>query len=132
MSVRTEPRLTRDADLAVPVNDAHEAEALVRALQGRGWQVVAAVEQEAVRRLATVRLAAAGEDARGAVVDLLFASSGIEPEIVAAAEAVDVVPGLRFTSWPVPRTKDVSERPLSPDSPPRAAPRPGSGASRPA
>jgi hypothetical protein len=30
----------------------------------------------------------------GGVVDLLFASSGIEPEIAAAADALDVVPGL--------------------------------------
>lgn len=28
------------------------------------------------------------------VVDLLFASSGIEPEIVAAAEPLEVLPGL--------------------------------------
>lgn len=93
VSVRTEPRLTRDADLAVRVADDRDAETLVRALQGRGWRVVAAVEQDAAGRLATVRLAGAGEDARGAVVDLLFASSGIEPEVVAAADAVEVVPG---------------------------------------
>ncbi len=92
MSVRTEPRLTRDADLAVLVDGDRDAEALVRHLQGRGWQVVAAVEQDVAGRLATVRLARAGEDARGAVVDLLFASSGIEPEIVAAADAIEAVP----------------------------------------
>jgi hypothetical protein len=79
VSARTEPRLTRDADLAVRVTDDRDAEALVRALQGRGWRVVAAVEQDAAGRLATVRLAVAGEDVHGAVVDLLFASSGIEP-----------------------------------------------------
>jgi len=48
----------------------------------------------AAGRLATVRLALAGEDVRGAVVDLLFASSGIEPEIVAAAEPLEVFPGV--------------------------------------
>jgi hypothetical protein len=85
--------LTRDADLAVLVADDHDAETLVRELQRRGWRVVAAIEQDAARRLATVRLAVAGEDVRGAVVDLLFASSGIEPEIVAAAEPVEVVTG---------------------------------------
>lgn len=91
--MRTEPRLTRDADLAVLVTDDHDAETLVRELQRCGWQVVAAIEQEAARRLATVRLAPAGEDVRGAVVDLLFASSGIEPEIVAAAEPIEAVTG---------------------------------------
>src|SRR5262249_41798736 len=54
----------------------------------------------AAGRLATVRLALAAQDVRGAVVDLLFASSGIEPEVVLAAEAIEVVPGL---SVPVAR-----------------------------
>lgn len=93
VSARTAPRLTRDADLAVRVTDDRDAEALVRALQARGWRVVAAVEQDAAGRLATVRLAVAGEDVRGAVVDLLFASSGIEPEVVAAADSIEIVPG---------------------------------------
>ena len=93
MSARTEPRFTRDADLAVLVAGDRDAEALVRDLEGRGWRVVAAIEQDAAERLATVRLALAGEDVRGAVVDLLFASSGIEPEIVAAADPIEAVPG---------------------------------------
>lgn len=100
MSVRTEPRLTRDADLAVVVTDDRDAEALVRDLQGGGWRVVTAIEQEATGRLATVRLALAGDEVAGAVVDLLFASSGIEPEIVAAADTIAAVPGF---SVPVAR-----------------------------
>jgi hypothetical protein len=93
VSARTEPRLTRDADLVVVVDDDRDAEMLVRALQDRAWRVVAAIEQEAARRLATTRLLRAGEEPRGAVIDLLFASSGIEPEVVAAADVIDVVPG---------------------------------------
>lgn len=93
MSARTEPRLTRDADLAVLVSDDRDAEALVRELQGHGWRVVSAIEQDAAGRLATVRLAFANADIRGAVVDLLFASSGIEPELVAAADAIEAIPG---------------------------------------
>ena len=77
------------------MDDDPDAEALVRQLQGRGWQVVAAVEQEATRRLATVRLAASDRDISAAVVDLLFASSGIEPEIVHGADSIDVVPSFR-------------------------------------
>ena len=88
VSARTEP-----ADLAVLVADDRDAEALVRDLQARGWRVVAAVEQNVAGRLATVRLALAGADVRGAVVDLLFASSGIEPEVVAAADRIEAVPG---------------------------------------
>jgi hypothetical protein len=94
VSVRTEPRLTRDADLVVLVTDDRDAEELVRAVQARSWRVVAAIEQEAAGRLATVRIAPAAPGGLGTVVDLLFASSGIEPEIVAAAEAVETVPGL--------------------------------------
>jgi hypothetical protein len=41
VSVRSEPRLTRDADLAVSVADDRDAEALVRDLQARGWRVAA-------------------------------------------------------------------------------------------
>jgi hypothetical protein len=94
VSARTEPRLTRDADLAVLVADDRDAEALVLALQARGWRVVAAIEQDVARRLATVRLSAVGEGPFGTVIDLLFASSGIEPEIVAAADPIEAVPGL--------------------------------------
>lgn len=101
MSVRAEPRLTRDADLAVLVTDDRDAEALVSSLQGRRWRVVTAIEQDAAGRLATVRLAAAGAEVSGAVVDLLFASSGIEPEIVAGADLIEAVPGFVV---PVART----------------------------
>lgn len=86
VSVRAEPRFTRDVDLVVAVSTDREAEAIVRALLGRGYRVLAQVEQEAVRRLATVRLQPPGPDRIGLVVDLLFASSGIEIEIVARAE----------------------------------------------
>ena len=44
-------------------------------------------------RLATVRLLPPGEPEEGVVLDLLFASSGIEPEIVEAAEALEILPG---------------------------------------
>jgi predicted nucleotidyltransferase len=94
VSARAEPRLTRDIDLAVSVASDVEAEALVLALRARGYVVRASVEQEAVGRLATVRLGAGGDDR--VVVDLLFASSGIEPEVVAAAEQLEVVPGVHM------------------------------------
>ncbi len=96
VAVRAEPRFTRDADLAVSVADDPEAERLVADLRGRGYRVLAAVEQEATRRLATTRLSPPGEPEHGVVVDLLFASSGIEPEVAAAAEVVEALPGLRL------------------------------------
>lgn len=92
VSTRAEPRLTRDADLAVSVADDEDAEALIRSLLAFGYQLVALVEQEATGRLATVRLAPA--DGGPVVTDLLFASSGIEAEIVAGAELLVIVAGL--------------------------------------
>jgi hypothetical protein len=53
VSARTEPRFTRDADLAVAVANDDDAEALVRHLGLRGYRVSASVEQKAVGRLAT-------------------------------------------------------------------------------
>jgi hypothetical protein len=92
VSARTEPRFTRDLDLAVAVIGDAEAEALVRFLKSRSYGIDALVEQEAVNRLATVRLTPPGVPSL--VVDLLFASSGIEPEIVAASEPIEVIEGL--------------------------------------
>lgn len=93
VSVRTEPRFTRDADFAVAVERDAEAEALIQRLRASGYEITALVEQEAVGRLATVRLALRGE-AEGPVMDLLFASSGIEGEVVAGANPIELLPGL--------------------------------------
>lgn len=93
VSIRTEPRFTKDADLAVAVATDDDAERLIRHLRGVGYEVHALVEHEAAHRLATVRLSRTG-GAQAPVVDLLFASSGIEAEIVAAAEPLEVLPGL--------------------------------------
>ena len=84
VSARTEPRFTRDADIAVSVGSDTEAEDLVRRFGQAGYGIKAVVEQEAQDRLATARLLPPGEPEEGLVLDLLFASSGIEPELVAA------------------------------------------------
>jgi hypothetical protein len=65
----------------------------VRSLRARGYTVGALVEQDAVGRLATVRLTRSLEPA-APVIDLLFASSGIEPEVVAGADALELLPEL--------------------------------------
>ena len=100
VSVRTEPRFTRDLDLAVGVADDRAAEALIQRLHAAGFRVLATVEQAATQRLATARLAPRGEQAQGLLLDLLFASSGIEPEVCAEAEILPVFPQL---SVPVAR-----------------------------
>ena len=94
VSVRTEPRFTRDVDVAVLVDDDPAAERLVRSLINVGYRLDAIVEQDSVGRLATARMISPGADRLGAVVDVLFATAGIESEIVAAAEVLEVLPGL--------------------------------------
>jgi predicted nucleotidyltransferase len=94
VSARTEPRFTRDADIAVIVDSDEQAEELVYSLKAAGYSIDTLVEQEAVSRLATVRLSPAGADLSGIVVDLLFASSGIEREVVENAERLRVLEGI--------------------------------------
>ncbi|MBK6855449.1 MAG: nucleotidyl transferase AbiEii/AbiGii toxin family protein [Microthrixaceae bacterium] len=90
VSARTEPRFTRDVDLAVVVESDDAAQALVCSLLALGFTINAVVENDATDRMATVRMTA--DD--GWHIDLLFASSGIEAEIVAGATDLEVVAGL--------------------------------------
>jgi hypothetical protein len=86
ISVRAEVRFTRDVDLAVCVDDDADAKSLVYQLGAAGYAPIASVEHETCQRLATVRLLAPQK----VKVDLLFASSGIEDEVVAGATPVDM------------------------------------------
>lgn len=94
VSARTEPRLTRDADLAVAVSSDREAEALLASLRLVGYRVSTVVEHEPTGRLATARLVHV--DAPELVTDLLFASCGIEPEVVAGADTLAILAGLEL------------------------------------
>jgi predicted nucleotidyltransferase len=94
VSVRAEPRFTRDVDLAVAVESDEEAEGLVGDLRETGYKILETVEQQETGRFATARLLPPGGDPGGVIVDLLFASSGIEPEVVASAERLEVLPDL--------------------------------------
>lgn len=90
VSVHCDPRFTLDVDLAVAVGGDSDTEELTRSLTTLGFRPSMLVEQKATGRLAMVRLA----DVAGVDVDILVASSGIETEIVTAAEPLEVVPGL--------------------------------------
>jgi hypothetical protein len=97
VSVRVRPRTTEDLDIAIAVRSDREAEQVAVAFRNLGYSFRPeqhALEQTEVGRLATVRFLSPGEEERGVVVDLLFASSGIEPEIVAAAQLEEILPGL--------------------------------------
>lgn len=92
IAARGGARTTRDVDVAVVVENDHQAESLVRDLAARGYSVEQPIEQEATGRLATVRLVSAVDNS--VIVDLLFASSGLEPDIAEMAELLEVLPGL--------------------------------------
>ncbi len=91
ISVRSAPRFTKDLDFAVAVTNDSEAENVVHRLGGRGYRPVEVLEQEYVERLSGVRLEHSGSDV---IIDLLFASSGIENEVVAGATRLEVLPQL--------------------------------------
>jgi predicted nucleotidyltransferase len=92
VSARSEPRFTNDVDMAVMVDDDRAAEELVRSLVTDGYALFSSVEHDN-GRLATARMAREF-DGVDVVVDLLFASSGIEAEVAQAAELLEIAPGL--------------------------------------
>jgi predicted nucleotidyltransferase len=94
VSARTEFRFTKDVDFALAVADDREAERIVSALLSAGYQMLSLLEQTATGRFATARMIVPGTTAQGVVLDLLFASCGIEPELVAASDLVEVFPKL--------------------------------------
>jgi hypothetical protein len=91
VSVWADPRFTHDIDIAVAVANDAEAESIIHALIGRGWQIGDVVEQTYTERMATVRLTV---EAGGGpqMVDVLFATSSIEPELAADAAMLEVLP----------------------------------------
>jgi hypothetical protein len=94
VSARAEPRTTRDVDAAVGVRSDAEAESVVYSLQARGYVTRAVLEHQSTGRLATVRFEPADGRSPAVLIDVLFASSGIEPEVAAGAERLAVLRGL--------------------------------------
>ena len=91
VSARVEPRMTRDVDIVIAATDDRAAEGVVHQLIALGYVVDAVLEQSAPGRLATTRLLPPLLPDSGVVVDLLFASSGIEREVVDAAEPLQIL-----------------------------------------
>lgn len=94
VSARAEPRSTRDVDVVVVVEDDDQAETVTSLLTARGYRIQSVLEHQDVGRMATVRFVARGESPGGVLVDLFFASSGVEGEIVDAAEDLELWPGM--------------------------------------
>jgi predicted nucleotidyltransferase len=103
VSARAEPRTTRDIDVAIAVAGDREAEEVIRRLRDRGYLDEVVMEHRDRDRLSTVRLTRRGDES-GIFFDLLFASSGIEPEVVERADLLEILPGLYA---PVATTADL-------------------------
>lgn len=93
VSARTEPRTTRDVDVAVAVKGDPEAEELVTRLRNLGYALDVVLEHKDRDRLLAARLKMPGRY-RSARADVMFASTGIETEIAEAAEVHEIFPGV--------------------------------------
>jgi len=100
VSIRAEVRFTRDVDIAVVVKDDTDAEGLIFELKQTGYVPIVTVEHELRARLSTVRLLSTV----GIKVDLLFATCGIESEVVERATSVEIKDALRM---PVASTEEL-------------------------
>lgn len=95
VSVRAEPRATRDVDVAILVGDDEQAESVASSFIARGYRIQTVLEHKMTGRMATIRFLAPGESPQGVLVDLFFASSGLESEIVLQAEELELWSGTR-------------------------------------
>src|ERR1039457_2204730 len=91
-ATRAVPRFTQDVDFAVSVADDAEAEDIVHRMSVRGYAVGMMLEQDYVHRLATIRLIRPVPGKSQVFVDLLFGSSGIEDQVVAYTDRLEVWP----------------------------------------
>ena len=95
-----------------------EAEKMIFELTQLGWVIARGpLEQEATGRMAGIRLAAPPHLDASAAVDLLFASSGIENEVVGMAQRLEVVKGMG--TLPVARTGHLIALKVLAESPER-------------
>jgi hypothetical protein len=90
VQARAYNRTTLDIDAAVVAADDEAADTLKRRLIGLGYRVLAGLENTDVSRLGTLRLISPVRSDVELVVDLLFASAGIEAEVVKGAGEVQV------------------------------------------
>jgi predicted nucleotidyltransferase len=97
VSFRAAPRTTKDLDVAIAVSSDRDVDAVVRSFHFRGYRdqpSKAVLWHKDQDRIATIRLLAPGEAPSRIEVDLFFGSSGVEQEVVAAAESLAILPGV--------------------------------------
>ncbi len=119
VSFRTLERFTKDIDLAVAVESDLRAEEIVREMRLYGYQVHSLLEQTKHGRITTVRLTKA--TAQGVLIDLLFASSGIESEVAADSEPIEIFPSLFIRTATLPSLLALKVLAADPNSRPQDA-----------
>jgi len=92
VSTHANPRFTNDIDISVSVQSDHEVEQVVFQLQQKQWKAEQILEDEGKNYISTVRFV--HFEHPDIFVDLLFASSGIETEIVEGSICLEVFPDI--------------------------------------
>lgn len=100
VSFHTIERFTKDIDLVVTVADDADAESLVHGLTQLGYEVAELIEHDTKDRLATARMVSLGRPPMR--IDLIFAFSGIESEVVQTAEEGNILPGIHVPIATIP------------------------------
>jgi hypothetical protein len=90
VSTRGAPRFTNDIDVAVLVAADADRERFVARLLEAGYRVETLLEDKETGELVTVRLLCPEASGTQFMLDLLFATSGLEAEVVRAAARIDV------------------------------------------
>ncbi len=93
VSLRTIERFTKDVDIAISVETSSAAEMVVSSFRSAGFLIAYYLEKEDDGSLMTVRLTTGGEVEL--FIDLLFATSGIEREVIADATEMEPFPGIK-------------------------------------
>jgi len=90
LGVHARPRATLDADIALVVRDDADADRFAKALQARDYVVLEAGVHPTLGHFTAIRVVSPVRAGGRLVVDFMFATTGVEREIVASAERLAV------------------------------------------
>ncbi len=102
VGARIGPRFTHDADLAVSAVNDEQAEQIAHHMLSHGYELHTELDHAVTHRLMALRLIAPRKRVRSMpasdppLIDILFSSCGIEPEIVQGSTPAPIFPGLRL------------------------------------
>ena len=120
VSYRSIERYTKDVDFAIAISNDSDAENLIRGMQSIGYYPRTVLERKDRRSIATVRLSKFSDDESiEVIVDLLFATCGIEDEIVKNATLEEVLPLCKMHVATLPSLIAMKVLSASPDKRPQ-------------